>query len=135
MYVQPLRSMDPPVIPHGRLETFIRDVFHNFRELHAHHRRLLDQFFEIQREEHPIIESIIVPMYDVALNFRDAYLDYVPNYPVAVYRIDDEMANNLQFKGFVEVNPSPRRSFPSKFRWPGLSNLLLPAPLAMRAAS
>ena len=103
MYVQPLRSMDPPIIPRDRLETFIRDVFHNFGELHAHHKRLLDQFFEIQREEHPIIKSVTAPMYDAVLNFRDAYLEYIPNYPIAAYRIDDEMANNPQFKAFVEV--------------------------------
>ncbi|KAF9785479.1 CNH domain-containing protein [Thelephora terrestris] len=102
MYVRPLRSMDPPIIPRDRLESFIRDVFHNFGELHAHHRRLLDQLFEIQREEHPIIRSITAPMYDAVLTFRDAYLEYVPNYPIAAYRIDDEMANNPQFKAFVD---------------------------------
>jgi hypothetical protein len=49
-----------------------------------------------------------------ALNFRGAYLEYVPNYPVAAYRIDDEMANNPQFKDFVEV--SPNLSFFASFR-------------------
>jgi len=96
--------MDPPIIPRERLDTFIRDVFHNFGELHAHHKRLLDQFFEIQREEHPIIRSITAPMYDAVLNFRDAYLEYIPNYPIAAYRIDDEMENNPQFKAFVDVS-------------------------------
>jgi hypothetical protein len=114
MYVQPLRSMDPPIIPRDRLETFIRDVFHNFGELHAHHKRLLDQFFEIQREEHPIIKSVTAPMYDAVLNFRDAYLEYIPNYPIAAYRIDDEMANNPQFKAFVEVRLF--QSFPQNLR-------------------
>lgn len=103
IYIEPLRSADPPIIPRERLETFIRNVFHNFGELHAHHRRLLDQFFEIQREEHPIIRSIIVPTYDAVLNFRGAYLEYIPNYPIAAYRIEDEMARNPRFKDFVEV--------------------------------
>ena len=111
MYVRPLRSMDPPIIPRDRLDTFIRDVFHNFGELHAHHKRLLDQFFEIQREEHPIIRSVTAPMYDAVLNFRDAYLEYIPNYPIAAYRIDDEMENNPQFKAFVEVSLPARRWF------------------------
>jgi hypothetical protein len=109
MYVEPLRSMDPPIIPRDRLETFIRDVFHNFGELHAHHRRLLDRLFEIQREEYPVIRSVTAPMYDVLLNSRDAYLEYVPNYPIAAYRIDDEMANNPQFKDFVDVSYHPPR--------------------------
>lgn len=98
--------MNPPIIPRERLETFIQDVFHNLRDLYAHHRRLLDQFFEIQRKEHPIIGSIIGPMYDAAMSFRDVYLEYVPNYPVAAYRIDYEIANNPQFRDFIEVSPS-----------------------------
>ena len=109
MYVRPLRSMDPPIIPRERLDTFIRDVFHNFGELHAHHKRLLDRFFETQREEHPIIRSITAAMYDAVLNFRDAYLEYIPNYPIAAYRIDDEMENNPQFKAFVDVSLLPGR--------------------------
>jgi hypothetical protein len=42
-------------------------------------------------------------MFDAALNFRDAYMEYIPNYPIAAYRIDDEMANNIEFKNFVDV--------------------------------
>ena len=34
---------------------------------------------------HPVIRSVTVPKYDVVLHFRDAYLEYVPN-----YRIDNE---------------------------------------------
>lgn len=98
--------MDPSIIAGDRLDIFIRDVFHNFGELHAHHKRLLDQFFEIQREEHPIIRSVTAAMYDAVLNFREAYLEYIPNYPIAAYRIDDEMENNPQFKTFVDVSSS-----------------------------
>lgn len=82
---------------------FITDVFHNFAELHSHHRKLLDQLHDIQRDEHPRIKSITAPMFDAALNFRDAYMEYIPNYPIAAYRIDDEMANNIDFKTFVDV--------------------------------
>jgi hypothetical protein len=95
--------MDPAIIPRDRLDSFIQDVYHNFGELHAHHRRLLERFHEIQREEHPLIRSVTAAMYDAVLNFRDAYLDYIPNYPIAAYRIDDEMNNNPQFKAFVDV--------------------------------
>ncbi|KAI0924365.1 hypothetical protein AcW2_005263 [Taiwanofungus camphoratus] len=102
MYVAPLRDMDPPIIPRDRLEQFIRDVFHNFAELHAHHRKMLNSFHEIQREEHPVIRSVTAAVYDAVLNFREAYMEYIPNYPIAAYRIDDEMANNLAFKNFVD---------------------------------
>ena len=103
MYVAPLREMDPPIIPRDRLEQFIQEVFHNYAERHAHHRRMLNKLHEIQRDEHPIIRSITAAIYDAVLNFREAYMEYIPNYPIAAYRIDDEMANNPQFKAFVDV--------------------------------
>ena len=113
MYVQPLRTQDPPIIPRERLENFITDAFHNFAEIYGHHRKLLDQLHEIQREEHPIVKSITAAVFDSALSFREAYMEYIPNYPIAAYRIDDEMANNFEFKTFVEVRVSFCRCFAS----------------------
>ena len=104
MYVSPLREMDPPIIPRDRLEQFISEVFHNYAELHAHHRRMLDKLHEIQRDEHPVIRSVTAAIYDAVLNFREAYMEYIPNYPIAAYRIDDEMQTNIQFKQFVDVS-------------------------------
>jgi hypothetical protein len=85
------------------LDQFLTDVFHNYIELHAHHRRLVDTLHEIQREEHPRIRSITAAVYDAVLNFRESYVEYLPNYPIAEYRIDEEVARNEAFKGFVEV--------------------------------
>lgn len=103
IYVQPLREAEPPIIPRDRLGTFITEAFHNFGELHAHHRRLLDRLHEIQRDEHPVINSVTAAIFDAALNWREAYMEYVTNYPIAEYRIVDEMNNNPAFKAFVEV--------------------------------
>ena len=103
MYIRPLRSIEPSIVPRERLDIFIQVVYHNFAELHAHHRKLLDQLHEIQRDEHPTIRSITAPLFDAALNFRDSYMEYIPNYPIAAYRIDDEMANNEKFKAFCDV--------------------------------
>ena len=103
MYITPLRNAEPPIIPRERLEQFIRDVYHNYDELYEHHRRLCEKFQEIQREQHPTIRTITAALFDAALNFRDAYMEYIPNYPIAAYRIDDEMATNQAFKSFVEV--------------------------------
>ena len=68
MYVGPLREMDPPIIPRDRLEQFIQEVFHNYAELHAHHRRMLNKLHEIQREEHPVIRSITADRKSTRLN-------------------------------------------------------------------
>lgn len=103
MYIRPLRAAEPPIIQPERLDSFITDVFHNFAELHAYHRRMVNQFHEIQQEQHPVIISVTAALFDAALNFREAYLDYIPNYPIAAYRIDHEMENNPAFKQFVDV--------------------------------
>ncbi len=103
IYIRPLRAAMPPIISPDRLEPFIEDVFHNFAELHMYHRKLVDKLHEIQREEHPKVRSVTAAIMDAALNFRESYMDYIPNYPIASYRIDDELANNPEFKIFVEV--------------------------------
>lgn len=102
MYIIPLRK-DTSIIPSDRLDQFIDDVFHNYADLFQHHKKLVGELHEIQREQHPNIHSITAPLFDAALNFRDSYMEYIPNYPIAAYRIDDEMANNPAFKAFVDV--------------------------------
>ena len=103
MYVQPLRAAEPSIIPRDRLSAFITDVYHNFGALHLQHRKLLDCLHAIQRDEHPVINSVSAAIFDAALNWREEYMEYITNYPIAEYRIVDEMANNVAFKDFVEV--------------------------------
>lgn len=103
LYIQPLLHDDPPYIPRERVEHWISQVFSNFADVHLHHRRMLDRLHEIQREEHPIIKTISPPVFDAALNWRDAYMIYIPHYPIAEYMVDEEKANNKEFKAFVEV--------------------------------
>ncbi|KAI0322785.1 Dbl-like domain-containing protein [Amylostereum chailletii] len=100
MYVQPLRQGD--TLPRDRLGQFIHDAFHNFGELHAHHQKLLERLHIIQRDEHPVIHSVTACIFDAALNWRESYMEYVTNYPIAEYRIVDEMNTNPAFKDFVE---------------------------------
>jgi hypothetical protein len=64
---------------------------------------MLDRLHEIQRDEHPVIRTIVPPVFDAALNWVDAYMEYIPHYPIAAFRIDDEMANNQSFKAFIDV--------------------------------
>ncbi|KDQ19102.1 hypothetical protein BOTBODRAFT_103593 [Botryobasidium botryosum FD-172 SS1] len=110
VFLQPIRSRD--IIPVDRLDTFIADVFHNFAELHAHNRRLLDRMHEVQREEHPVIRSVCAAVFDAALNWRDAYMEYIPHYPIAEYRMKEEIQNNPAFKEFYDQalrHPDVRR--------------------------
>ena len=98
-----MRAAEPPIIPPDRLDQFIDDVFHNFGELYDHHNRLVEKFHEIQREQHPHVRTVTAAVFDAALNWREAYMEYIPNYPIAAYRIDDEIANNPAFQTFVDV--------------------------------
>lgn len=102
MYVKPLQESNPPIIPHARLNSFIHDVYHNYGELYAHHRRLVDKLHVIQKKEHPLIYSITAPLLTAVTEFRTAYLEYIANYPIAAYRIVDEMETNPAFKTFVD---------------------------------
>jgi hypothetical protein len=103
VFIQPLRNSDVPILPSQRLNSFIVDVFHNYGQLVFHHRKLLENLHRIQQEEHPLIHSVTAVLLDAFLNFRDAYLEYVPNYPIAAYRIEDEKANNPKFREFHDV--------------------------------
>jgi hypothetical protein len=94
---------DPPVIPPQRLDQFITDVFHNVAVLAKHHRQLLDVLQHKQLDDHSAIHSVTVAVLDAFLGFRDAYLKYISNYPIAVYRIEEERRNNLRFKEFYDV--------------------------------
>ena len=103
LFIRPLRTADPPVIPRDRLSSFLNEVFHNYTDILEHQRKLLNQLQEIQRDEHPFIRSISAPLLDAALNWHDAYVEYVPNYPIAWYRVDEEIVNNPEFKKFFDV--------------------------------
>lgn len=71
-----------------------------------YHQRLVEQLHHIQREHHPRIPSITAAVFDTALNFREAYLEYIPNYPIAAYRIEDEKERNPAFQVFHDVSPT-----------------------------
>ncbi|KZP01565.1 Dbl-like domain-containing protein [Calocera viscosa TUFC12733] len=110
LFVRRLRA--EPVIPPDRRTEFIHDAFWNFQELYRHHRKMLDKLQEIQREEYPLIYSITEPVLEAALNWRDAYMEYVPHYPIAEYKIDRELATNQAFKDFFDScvkHPDARR--------------------------
>jgi RHO1 GDP-GTP exchange protein 1/2 len=40
------------------MQNFITDVFWNMDQILAYHRRMLSEFFERQREQHPLVQSV-----------------------------------------------------------------------------
>ncbi|KAF9517876.1 hypothetical protein BS47DRAFT_1429505 [Hydnum rufescens UP504] len=93
------------------VQEFLREIFHNYDEVLSQHRRLLDAMHEVQRDEYPCVTSIVAPIYDAALNWRDVYMEYVSHYPIARYRVDEAMLNPT-FRKVVEDaqrHPDARR--------------------------
>ena len=103
IFIRPLWTANPPIIPRDRLKNFLQDVFHNYLDILRPQRELLTQLHEIQREEHPTIRSITAPVFNAALNWTDAYMEYIPHHPIATYRVDDELSKNPAFKKFIDV--------------------------------
>lgn len=85
------------------MDDFLRDIFHNYQEILEHQRRLLNAFFEIQGEEYPCVNSLVAPVFDAALNWQDAYMEYTAHYPIAEYRVEEAMAMP-EFRAVVEVS-------------------------------
>jgi hypothetical protein len=110
LFLQPLRTANPPVVPSERLDPFIAGVFHNVGDLVSYHRQLLDKLYVIQLQEHPAITSITAALLDTLLNAREAYAAYMENYPVAVYHVEEEMESNATFAEFLEVRLTSARS-------------------------
>lgn len=99
-----LRAANLPLAdssPRG-VDEFIKEIFHNYQEILEHQRRLLNAFFDIQCEEYPCINSIVAPLYDAALNWQDAYMEYTGHYPIAEYRMEEAMAMP-EFRQVAEV--------------------------------
>ncbi|KAE9384850.1 hypothetical protein BT96DRAFT_1007658 [Gymnopus androsaceus JB14] len=105
MYITPLlnsSTTSTPIIPPAQVNQFITGIFGNIHDLHAHHLSLLQALFRIQYDEHPTLRSISAPILDAALNWREAYMEYIPNYLIAAYLIDLQMRLNPAFKEFVQ---------------------------------
>ena len=109
LFVHGLREDDKGIIDRPRLEIFLDDAFHNYRSLLDVHSRLLENLQARQLEQHPQFGMISDLLFDAALNWRDAYMEYVTHYPVAKARVQEEQNRNEKLANFLRVD----QSFPS----------------------
>ncbi|KAF9441660.1 Dbl homology domain-containing protein [Macrolepiota fuliginosa MF-IS2] len=127
IFITPLREADPSIIPQEHLQQFLQEVFSNIQDITLYHQQLIDRLHHIQREHHPRVPSITAAVFDAVLNFREAYAEYIPNYPIAAYRIEDEKEKNNIFKAFHENAiryPGARRLGMEYFIYRPISRLL-----------
>lgn len=93
------------VIERTRQEVFLDDVFHNYRSLLEVHTQLLDNLHARQLEQHPRFGMISDLLFDAALNWQEAYMEYVTHYPIAKAKVHEEEARNPRFAAFLKVCP------------------------------
>lgn len=105
VFIKPLRSADPPVLPPEHLEEFIDDIFGNILDLRECNRRLLEVLYVRQREQGPIIQRIGDIFLNAAVEFRLAYPAYIGHHTLAEKKLKDEVENNGSFRFFLEVIP------------------------------
>jgi hypothetical protein len=48
----------PPLMPEQSLKDFIEEVFSNIPLILQYHRHMLDNLFQRQQEQHPLVNSI-----------------------------------------------------------------------------
>ena len=81
-------------------------MFGNILELRAANTSLLEFFTERQREQGGIISTIGDVYLTAAAEFRNLYPDYIGRLPRAEERLREELANNSNFRFFVDVSLS-----------------------------
>lgn len=103
VFLRPLRTSNPPIIPLGKLEDFIDEVFGNVLDLRECNRRLFEIMRVRQREQGHVIQGIGDIFLSAAAEFALAYPIYVVHQPLAEQRIKVESDSNPEFKLFLEV--------------------------------
>ncbi|WVR06073.1 hypothetical protein IAU60_003101 [Kwoniella sp. DSM 27419] len=112
LFVNGLRLADPAVIDRNRLDVFLDEVFHNYRSLLDVHSRLLENLQFRQLEQHPHFGMISDLIFDAALNWQEAYMEYVTHYPIAKAKVQEEEHRNPKFAKFLQQclkDPSANR--------------------------
>ncbi|KAJ1978918.1 RHO1 GDP-GTP exchange protein 2, partial [Dimargaris verticillata] len=104
----PNSAITPPVYP--RCEDFVHAIFHNYKDLIALSRRLLNPLLERQSNE-PIVTGIG----DILLAWSEhlaAIVPYFTNYPLAHFVLQAETERNPRFARFIDqflANPLARK--------------------------
>ena len=118
LFVNGLRFNDDELpIPARRVEVFLDDAFHNYRSLLDVHSHLLEALQARQLEQHPHFGMVSDLVLDAALNWQDAYMEYVMHYPIAKAKVKEEEKQNEGFSKFLAASQFWRRSC-ERADWP-----------------
>ena len=111
-FINGLRQMDPPLIPYGRLEAFISEVFCNASELRQACELLIESFAIRRLESGSAVTMAVGDIFlQAAVEFREIYPDYTGNLPKAEAVLKKEFDENVDFRLYCEriVRENDRR--------------------------
>ncbi|KAJ8072495.1 hypothetical protein PM082_016054 [Marasmius tenuissimus] len=111
VFITPLKTASPPIIPPAKLNGFINEVFGNFGQILSHHQRMLGALFDRQRDQHPLIQSLADIVLDSTLktDYRSSYEVYIKHYPLAESHHRREAKANASYRSFLQSAANDRR--------------------------
>lgn len=101
-FVQPLKTSNPPIIPHSRLDSFLREVLLNLDEIREYSRRFVDGLLAKQREAY-VIHNFGKLMLSAVVEWAAAYTEFTVNFPMADWILKNECASNSRLNGLILV--------------------------------
>ncbi|KAF9003954.1 hypothetical protein BDQ17DRAFT_1399669 [Cyathus striatus] len=111
VFINGLKTANPPLINESKLQGFLNEVFGNLHLILGHHQQMLAALFHRQRDQHPLVQSVADIVLDMTLesDFRTAYETYIKHYPLAESHHRKELKRNKAYKTFIQsVSSDPR---------------------------
>ncbi|KAI1296262.1 RHO1 GDP-GTP exchange protein 2 [Mortierella claussenii] len=109
IFITPLRAGD--IIAADKVESFIEDVFLNYKEIMDLNRRLLEDL-RARQEEQPLVERIGDILLAHVVGFEEAYTRYIPRIALSEFTYKREERQNPKFAQFLQEctrHPEARR--------------------------
>lgn len=111
VFVRGLLEAKPPPIPLPEAQAFVNEVFGNYKEIMKYHKAMLEQLYQRQMEQHPLVQSIADIMLETLLrsDFREAYQTNIKHYAVAAGIHAKQKKTNPAYVAFLQsVSSDPR---------------------------
>ena len=102
-FVQPLRTVQPPIVAPEHLDAFLSEILLNLSDIREHSRTLLAALLARQRETPYVVKNIGDVVLSAALDWGPAYTSFTIQFPLADSVYKEEKARNPRFKDFLMV--------------------------------
>lgn len=111
LYRDRLRTLQPPIIPPGKIDKFLKTVFGKVDAVQETNKdHLLAQLKYRQQEQGPWITGYSDLFREWIRKARDVYIEYASSYPYATFLVRREADRNILFRQFLEQVRNHKRS-------------------------